>query len=92
MQISQVLNNSYSNREETSNTIAIAIVDDNKIDWLLDQNTDMFPTTYRSWHAKWIKKHGDEAWVRCVSTARQEGKNPQRYLVWLLGRATNAAV
>ena len=86
MEIKNIINNnSYSNSSKELKTIAIAI-DDKKIDFLLDNNTDLYPDTHRKWHAKFIKQHGDEAWLRCASTARQEGNNPQRYFVWLLNR------
>lgn len=89
------LNNSNSNKD--LNTIAIAIetkdkdtiaIGDKELDLLLDENCNLYPDSYRSWHAKWIKVHGKQAWLRCVSTARQEGRDPQRYLVWLLLRLT----
>lgn len=50
------------------------------------QNVDLFPDTHRAWHAKFIKQHGDETWLRCASIARQEGNDPRRYFVWLLNR------
>lgn len=86
MQISDIIktnSNSYSSKEEK--TIAIAI-DDKKIDLILDDNKNLFHPDYRGWHAKWIKTHGAEIWLRCASTAKQEGRNPQRHMTWLLNR------
>jgi len=78
-------NNSYSNSVNNLKPIAIAI-EDKKIDLILDENKDLYPDDYRKWHAKYIKQFGDELWLRCASTARQEGRDVQRYFVWLLNR------
>ena len=87
MQVKDILTNkNYSNSKNKLKTIAIAI-DDSKIDNVLDSNSDIYPASYRAWHAAFIKQKGLEIWLRCVSTARQEGKSPERYLVWLLKRA-----
>lgn len=87
------LNNSNSNSDKELNTIAIVTkdkdtiaIEDEELDQLLNENHNLYPDSYRSWHAKWIKTHGKQAWLRCVSTAKQEGRDPQRYLVWLLRR------
>lgn len=82
----QLNNNSNSYSNKTNNTIAIAI-DDKKIDYFLDENKVMYPEQYRKWHAKFIKQHGADEWLKCVSIAKQEGRDPQRYLVWLLNRS-----
>ena len=87
MQVSEIINNSNSYRGKPEKTIAIAI-DDKQIDSVLDDNSDLYTATYRGWHAKFIKQHGLDLWLRYASTARQEGKNPERYFVWLLNKAT----
>lgn len=87
MQLKQLLNKkNYSNSSRDLKPIAI-VLDDRQIDSVLDDNSDLYPANYRSWHAKFIKQFGLDIWVRCASTARQEGKNPERYLVWLLNRS-----
>lgn len=79
--------NSYSNSTKIVNTIAIAI-DDRKLDAILDEFSGLYPDTYRAWHAKWIKQHGSDTWIRYARTAQQEGRTPQKHLVWLLNRHT----
>lgn len=62
----------------------IAIVSEEEINSLLDEYKSLYPATWKSWHAKWIKSNGIDTYRQLASMASQEGKNPARYFSWLL--------
>lgn len=62
----------------------IAIVSDKQIDQLLEQYQDMRDGQFTAWHAGIIKKLGTSRYCQLASTAKQEGKSPQRYFTWLI--------
>ena len=64
-----------------------AVEQNERIDLVLKDNSDLINPEWKGWHVKKIKQRGIDFYVKCCKTARSEGKDPKRCLTWLLNQA-----
>lgn len=62
-------------------------IDDKQIDYNLEQYKHLIDPNWKAWHAKWIKTHSLELWVKNAKVAEQDGKDKARYFTFLLKKA-----
>jgi hypothetical protein len=77
----EILNTIATAEAEVKNTIAI---DDKQIDLILKEYSHLRDESWKAWHAMQIKQNGASWYIERCKIALAEGKDPKRYLTWLL--------
>jgi hypothetical protein len=72
--------------EDKYNTIAIECNDNKKIDFLLNEYSDLHSNKDNGWHATIIRKLGADRYERLARMARADGRFPAKYMTWLINK------
>lgn len=88
--VSEVIN-SYNKKpiaieKNKTKPIAIDVVSEAIVDWLLNEYRDLHQAKDNGWHVTVIRILGVNKYEELARIARADGRFPQRYFTWLLNR------